>query len=215
VSPRVRDRVLRPPDSQLRDAEWNGQFEDERQAIEEIFTPLVLKCKELGTAMRIGVNHGSLSARIMSYYGDSPAGMVASAVEFADICRKHDYHNFVFSMKASNPLVMAQGYRRLAAEMYKRDWDYPLHLGVTEASTRVSIHRAIKCRVSYVHVIECVGPAHKEASPSDESSPSATANERAAAPSSPLPSARRRRDPPPSRGLSPRSRRRARVRTAG
>ena len=76
--------------------------------------------------------------------------MVEAAIEFADICRQNDYHNFVFSMKASNPLVMAQGYRRLAAEMYKRDWDYPLHLGVTEASTRVSIHRAIKCRVSYV-----------------------------------------------------------------
>ena len=110
-----------------------AQFEEERAAIEEIFTPLVLKCKELGRAMRIGTNHGSLSARIMSYYGDSAAGMVASAVEFADICRKHDYHNFVFSMKASNPLVMAQAYRLLASEMYKREWDYPLHLGVTEA----------------------------------------------------------------------------------
>ncbi len=110
-----------------------AQFEEERAAIEETFTPLVLKCKELGRAMRIGTNHGSLSARIMSYYGDSAAGMVASAVEFADICRKHDYHNFVFSMKASNPLVMAQAYRLLASEMYKREWDYPLHLGVTEA----------------------------------------------------------------------------------
>jgi len=109
------------------------QFEEERAYIEEIFTPLVLKCKELGRAMRIGTNHGSLSARILSYYGDTPRGMVQSAFEFAEICRKHDYHNFVFSMKASNPLVMVSAYRLLAEEMYKRGWDYPLHLGVTEA----------------------------------------------------------------------------------
>jgi (E)-4-hydroxy-3-methylbut-2-enyl-diphosphate synthase len=83
--------------------------------------------------MRIGVNHGSLSARTLSRFGDTPAGMVESAFEFARICRKHDYHNFVFSMKASNPLVMVQAYRLLAHEMYKIDWDYPLHLGVTEA----------------------------------------------------------------------------------
>lgn len=66
----------------------------------------MLKCKELGRAMRIGTNHGSLSARILSFYGDTPRGMVESAFEFAEICRKHDYHNFLFSMKASNPLVM-------------------------------------------------------------------------------------------------------------
>lgn len=75
------------------------QFEEERAHIESVFTPLVEKCKALARAMRIGVNHGSLSARILSYYGDTPAGMVASAFEFADVCRKHDYHNFVFSMK--------------------------------------------------------------------------------------------------------------------
>ncbi|KIZ04819.1 hypothetical protein MNEG_3143 [Monoraphidium neglectum] len=97
------------------------------------FTPLVLKCKELGRAMRIGTNHGSLSARILSFYGDTPRGMVESAFEFAEICRKHDYHNFLFSMKASNPLVMVSAYRLLAEEMYARGWDYPLHLGVTEA----------------------------------------------------------------------------------
>ena len=108
-----------------------SQFEEERAHIEEVFTPLVLKCKELGTAMRIGTNHGSLSARILSFYGDTPAGMVASAFEFADVCRKHDYHNFLFSMKASNPLVMVAAYRLLAEEQYKRGWDYPLHLGVT------------------------------------------------------------------------------------
>eukprot|EP00195_Chlamydomonas_chlamydogama_P017274 CAMPEP_0202902060 /NCGR_PEP_ID=MMETSP1392-20130828/16134_1 /ASSEMBLY_ACC=CAM_ASM_000868 /TAXON_ID=225041 /ORGANISM="Chlamydomonas chlamydogama, Strain SAG 11-48b" /LENGTH=702 /DNA_ID=CAMNT_0049588743 /DNA_START=163 /DNA_END=2271 /DNA_ORIENTATION=+ len=110
-----------------------AQFAAERDYIEEVFTPLVKKCKDLGRAMRIGTNHGSLSARILSYYGDTPKGMVESAFEFADICRKHDYHNFVFSMKASNPLVMVQAYRLLAEEMYKKSWDYPLHLGVTEA----------------------------------------------------------------------------------
>ncbi|CAM9322521.1 unnamed protein product, partial [Phaeothamnion confervicola] len=109
------------------------QFDADRVHIEEMFAPLVLKCKDLGRAMRIGTNHGSLSARVLSFYGDTPRGMVESAVEFADICRKYDYHNFVFSMKASNPLIMAQGYRLLAAEQYRRGWDYPLHLGVTEA----------------------------------------------------------------------------------
>jgi (E)-4-hydroxy-3-methylbut-2-enyl-diphosphate synthase len=89
--------------------------------------------------MRIGTNHGSLSARILSFYGDTPRGMVESAFEFADICRKHDYHNFVFSMKASNPLVMVQAYRLLAEEQYKRGWDYPLHLGVTGGLSLVAI----------------------------------------------------------------------------
>ncbi|CAN1346450.1 4-hydroxy-3-methylbut-2-en-1-yl diphosphate synthase (ferredoxin), chloroplastic, partial [Linum perenne] len=99
----------------------------------QVFTPLVEKCKKYGRAMRIGTNHGSLSDRIMSYYGDSPQGMVESAFEFARICRKLDYHNFVFSMKASNPVIMVQAYRRLVAEMNAVGWDYPLHLGVTEA----------------------------------------------------------------------------------
>ena len=80
-----------------------------------------------------GTNHGSLSARTLSFYGDTPRGMVEAAIEFADICRQNDYHNFVFSMKASNPLVMVQAYRLLAAEQYRLGWDYPLHLGVTEA----------------------------------------------------------------------------------
>ena len=102
-------------------------------AAAQLFTPLVEKCKALGRAMRIGTNHGSLSARILSYYGDTPRGMVESAFEFADICRDADYHNFLFSMKASNPLVMVQAYRLLAEEQYARGWDYPLHLGVTEA----------------------------------------------------------------------------------
>ena len=113
--------------------EDESEYQAELAEIEAKFVPLVLKCKELNRAIRIGTNHGSLSARILSYYGDTPAGMVESAFEFARICRKHDFHNFVFSMKASNPLVMAQAYRLLAAEQYKIGWDYPIHLGVTEA----------------------------------------------------------------------------------
>eukprot|EP00596_Hydrurales_sp_CCMP1899_P008268 CAMPEP_0119042434 /NCGR_PEP_ID=MMETSP1177-20130426/15169_1 /TAXON_ID=2985 /ORGANISM="Ochromonas sp, Strain CCMP1899" /LENGTH=648 /DNA_ID=CAMNT_0007009229 /DNA_START=318 /DNA_END=2264 /DNA_ORIENTATION=+ len=109
------------------------EYDEDVIKIEELFTPLVLKCKENNRAMRIGTNHGSLSARVMSFWGDSPKGMVESAIEFAKICRKHDFHNFLFSMKASNPLVMVQAYRLLAHEMYKLGWDYPMHLGVTEA----------------------------------------------------------------------------------
>ncbi|CAI0397786.1 unnamed protein product [Linum tenue] len=108
-------------------------YQKELEHIEQVFTPLVEKCKKYGRAMRIGTNHGSLSDRIMSYYGDSPQGMVESAFEFARICRKLDFHNFVFSMKASNPVIMVQAYRRLVAEMNALGWDYPLHLGVTEA----------------------------------------------------------------------------------
>jgi len=105
----------------------------EREYLFNAMLPLVEKCKALNRAMRIGTNHGSLSSRVLSFYGDTPRGMVESAIEFADICRSQDYHNFVFSMKASNPLVMVQGYRLLAAEQYRLGWDYPLHLGVTEA----------------------------------------------------------------------------------
>eukprot|EP00933_Yihiella_yeosuensis_P021223 TRINITY_DN16850_c0_g1_i1.p1 TRINITY_DN16850_c0_g1~~TRINITY_DN16850_c0_g1_i1.p1 ORF type:complete len:797 (+),score=133.69 TRINITY_DN16850_c0_g1_i1:96-2486(+) len=102
-------------------------------SIEEAFVPLVLKLKEQNKALRIGVNHGSMAERILFQYGDTPEGMVASAIEFGEICRKHDFHNFVFSMKSSNPQVMVQAYRLLAREMYRLGWDYPLHLGVTEA----------------------------------------------------------------------------------
>uniref|UniRef100_A0A0D6QS91 4-hydroxy-3-methylbut-2-en-1-yl diphosphate synthase (ferredoxin), chloroplastic n=1 Tax=Araucaria cunninghamii TaxID=56994 RepID=A0A0D6QS91_ARACU len=108
-------------------------YQKELEHIEEVFSPLVEKCKKYGRAMRIGTNHGSLSDRLMSYHGDSPRGMVESAFEFARICRKMDFHNFVFSMKASNPVIMVQAYRLLVAEMYVLGWDYPLHLGVTEA----------------------------------------------------------------------------------
>lgn len=105
----------------------------ELKRIEEKFTPLVLLCKEHGTAMRIGTNHGSLSDRILSRFGDTPEGMVASAMEFIEICRNNDYHDLVISMKASNTLVMVQAYRLLVAQMKERGMNYPLHLGVTEA----------------------------------------------------------------------------------
>ena len=106
---------------------------EELQKIEEKFTPLVQKCKTLKRAIRIGTNHGSLSDRIMNRYGDTPKGMVESALEFARICRKNNFHDFIFSMKSSNPQVMIEAYRLLAAEMISLGWDYPLHLGVTEA----------------------------------------------------------------------------------
>jgi len=108
-------------------------YRAELERIRERFTPLVLLCKEHGTAMRIGTNHGSLSDRIMSRYGDTPKGMVESAMEFLRICREHDYHEIVISMKASNTQVMVQAYRLLVAEMRAQGMNYPLHLGVTEA----------------------------------------------------------------------------------
>jgi (E)-4-hydroxy-3-methylbut-2-enyl-diphosphate synthase len=106
----------------------------EIERIEERFAPLVVKCKNLGVAMRIGSNHGSLSDRIMNRYGDTPAGMVESALEFVRIALKFDYHDIVLSMKASNPKIMIQAYRLLVARMDEEGLDpYPLHLGVTEA----------------------------------------------------------------------------------
>jgi (E)-4-hydroxy-3-methylbut-2-enyl-diphosphate synthase len=113
----------------------DDQYAEELERLEKAFTPLVLKCKQLGRALRIGTNHGSLSDRIMNRYGDTPLGMVESALEFARICRKHNYHDIIFSMKASNPKVMIQAYRMLVARLDAEgpDWNYPLHLGVTEA----------------------------------------------------------------------------------
>ncbi len=107
----------------------------ELQRIEDKFTPLVLEAIRLKRALRIGTNHGSLSDRIMNRYGDTPRGMVESALEFARICRKHDFHNFKFSMKSSNPKVMIECYRLLVARLEQEgpDWNYPIHLGVTEA----------------------------------------------------------------------------------
>src|SRR5437762_2040322 len=111
------------------------QYAAELTRIRQRFAPLVELCKERGIAMRIGTNHGSLSDRIMNRYGDTPLGMVESALEFARIARKNDFHNFKFSMKASNPKVMIECYRLLVARLNEvgPDWNYPIHLGVTEA----------------------------------------------------------------------------------
>ena len=110
------------------------EYGEEIDRIRERFTPLVRICKEYGTAMRIGTNHGSLSDRIMSRYGDTPMGMVESAMEFLRIARSEDYHNIVLSMKSSNPQVMVQAYRLLVKQMeLEFNECYPLHLGVTEA----------------------------------------------------------------------------------
>ena len=125
----------------------DAEYTAELQRIEEAFTPLVLEAKKLKRCLRIGTNHGSLSDRILNRYGDTPLGMVESALEFARICRKHDFHNFKFSMKSSNPKVMIECYRLLVARLNELDeqenrqsaignrqsWQYPIHLGVTEA----------------------------------------------------------------------------------
>ena len=113
----------------------DSEYGAELERIRERFSPLVKYSREHGRAMRIGTNHGSLSDRIMNRYGDSPLGMVESALEFARIARELDYHDFVFSMKASNPKVMIEAYRLLVARLNGEgaDWNYPIHLGVTEA----------------------------------------------------------------------------------
>ena len=110
-----------------------AEYQAELERIYQKFAPLVRVCKEYGTAMRIGTNHGSLSDRIMSYYGDTPRGMVESAMEFIRMCESLSYYNLVISMKASNPQVMVQAYRLLVETMQKEGMNYPLHLGVTEA----------------------------------------------------------------------------------
>jgi (E)-4-hydroxy-3-methylbut-2-enyl-diphosphate synthase len=111
------------------------QYAAELSRIRERFTPLVEVCKKRGIAMRIGTNHGSLSDRILNRYGDTPLGMVESALEFARIARDLDYHALIFSMKSSNPKVMIAAYRLLVARLNEEgaDWNYPIHLGVTEA----------------------------------------------------------------------------------
>jgi (E)-4-hydroxy-3-methylbut-2-enyl-diphosphate synthase len=108
-------------------------YQAELERINKKFIPLVKICKEYGTAMRIGTNHGSLSDRIMSHYGDTPHGMVESAMEFIRMCEDQQYYNLVISMKASNTQVMVQAYRLLVETMVKEGMNYPLHLGVTEA----------------------------------------------------------------------------------
>jgi len=110
-----------------------AEYQEEIDRIRKRFTPLVKICKEYGTAMRIGTNHGSLSDRIMSRYGDTPLGMVESALEFLRICEDENYHSIVLSMKSSNPQVMVHAYRLLINKMEAEGMNYPLHLGVTEA----------------------------------------------------------------------------------
>src|SRR5277367_5988247 len=108
----------------------DAEYDEEIDRIRQRFTPLVKICKEYGTAIRIGTNHGSLSDRIMSRYGDSPIGMVESAMEFLRVARGENYHNIVLSMKSSNPLVMVQAYRLLVRQMHDEfGVIYPLHLG--------------------------------------------------------------------------------------
>ncbi len=114
---------------ELSDEEYNAELE----RIREKFAPLVRLCKQEGTAMRIGTNHGSLSDRIMNRFGDTPMGMVESALEFVRICEEENFHDIVLSMKASNPQVMVQAYRLLVYQMGKEGMNYPIHLGVTEA----------------------------------------------------------------------------------
>lgn len=111
----------------------DAAYQAELERIYKKFAPLVKICKEYGTAMRIGTNHGSLSDRIMSRYGDTPQGMVESAMEFIRICENLNYHQLVISMKSSNPQVMVQAYRLLVEKMIAENMNYPLHLGVTEA----------------------------------------------------------------------------------
>jgi (E)-4-hydroxy-3-methylbut-2-enyl-diphosphate synthase len=114
--------------------DYSGQeYDAELRRIEERFLPLVEKCRDLGRAMRIGTNHGSLSDRIMGHYGDTPLGMVESALEFVRICEKANYFELVLSMKASNPQVMIEANRLLAARLDEAGMTYPIHLGVTEA----------------------------------------------------------------------------------
>lgn len=111
----------------------DSQYDEELERLHEAFSPIVLRCRKLGRAMRIGTNHGSLSDRIMNRYGDTPLGMCESALEFLRIAASHGYYDVVLSMKASNPKVMIQAYRLMVAKMTAEDMHYPLHLGVTEA----------------------------------------------------------------------------------
>ena len=118
----------------FQELEYNqNEYQAELDRIEKRFTPLVNLCREEGTAMRIGSNHGSLSDRILSHYGDTPQGMVESAMEFVRICAANQYHELVISMKASNTRIMIQAYRLLVHQMHREGFSYPLHLGVTEA----------------------------------------------------------------------------------
>lgn len=120
-------------DKQALTAYTPEEYQNSLDRIEEKLAPLIHLCKKYKRALRIGTNHGSLSNRIMYHFGDTPIGMVESAIEFARICRKYDYHEFIFSMKSSNPKVMIASYRLLVQEMMSLTWNYPLHIGVTES----------------------------------------------------------------------------------
>src|SRR5271156_4291591 len=111
----------------------DADYERELQRLHAAFSPLVVRCRELGRALRIGTNHGSLSDRIMNRYGDTPLGMVESALEFLRIAQSHGFRDLILSMKSSNPKVMIEAYRLLVERMDREDMHYPLHLGVTEA----------------------------------------------------------------------------------
>lgn len=111
----------------------DAQYEEELERLHEAFSPLVLRAKELGRTLRIGTNHGSLSDRIMNRFGDTPLGMVESALEFVRIAQSHNYYDIILSLKASNPKVMIQAYRLCVQKMKEENMIYPLHLGVTEA----------------------------------------------------------------------------------
>ena len=115
----------------------DAQYAEELERVEETLLPLITSLKKHGRALRIGTNHGSLSDRVMNRHGDSPEGMVQSALEFLRIFRRHDYHEIVLSMKSSNPIVMMQAYRLLVQRMDEEGMDYPLHLGVTEAGSGI------------------------------------------------------------------------------
>ena len=109
------------------------EYQEELEALKESFVPLVRRAKDLGRVLRIGSNHGSLSDRILNRYGDTPLGMIESALEFIRFAREEDYHDIVVSMKSSNPRVMVEAYRLLSLYFHEHSYDYPLHLGVTEA----------------------------------------------------------------------------------
>ena len=111
----------------------DSQYEEELERLHQEFSPLVLRCKELGRSMRFGTNHGSLSDRIMNRFGATPRGMAESALEFIRIAESQDYHDIIRSMKSSNPTVMIEAYRLVVSLMNEEKMDYPLHLGVTEA----------------------------------------------------------------------------------
>ncbi len=140
IAARVVEKVRINPGNYVDKKQFNiieytdAEYQEELDRIRARFVPLINICKEYGTALRIGTNHGSLSDRIMSRYGDNPDGMVESALEFLRIAEDEGYYNIVLSMKSSNPLVMIQAYRLLVARLKQEGLKaYPLHLGVTEA----------------------------------------------------------------------------------